>query len=139
MTDYLELAAGEDADALWEATQELTLLPVRREEGTSSELEMGEMSFETLPLQEELQQVQRKLENGRLEMPAMIPMRDAESAAGRWNRPVVRDGAGWTGEQVAAAAAGVRRAQEEDLLLAQRIDQAFQRDSRRYDGGFFLY
>jgi hypothetical protein len=27
----------------------------------------------------------------------------------------------------------------EDVVRAERVDQAFRRDSRRYDGGFFLY
>ncbi len=42
-------------------------------------------------------------------------------------------GGGWTGSP------GRETARQEGEDLARQIDRAFQRDARRYDGGFFLY
>lgn len=140
MTDYLELAEQENADALWEATRDVTLLPARRNERDTSEPEMGEVIPENLPLLEELQQAQLQLQDSRMERRGAVPGNEFAPEAVRWNGTApVWDGATQADELAGMPVHGTLQSQGEDLVWAQRIDRVFQRDSRRYDGGFFLY
>ncbi len=46
---------------------------------------------------------------------------------------------GWPGKTWEYGAAGLGRRHEEAGISAEELDRAFQRDARRYDGGFSLY
>ncbi len=236
MTDYLELAVREDADALWEAERRLALLrtpflaekttergrpgepeeqerpeeqkgpegPKRAEKAWEGRLAVpshakssagallleqlwrreapvqGETGGETAPgpdpvpdlnqalfpggdredpwsafaawdregpeegrsaLLDQLKQAERAAETGRVPDGPAAGHSPEGRAGARSPRPPERGsplqpdgpGGGWTG------APGRETARQEGEDLARQIDRAFQRDARRYDGGFFLY
>lgn len=92
-------------------------------------------------LLDQLEQAERAAETGRvLNGPAAGHSPEGSDGA-RDPRPPERGlpprpddpGGGWTG------ASGRETARQEGEDLARQIDRAFQRDARRYDGGFFLY
>lgn len=138
MTDYLELAAGEDAGVLWEASREKGV-PVFTEEdrlfGSDGLTALGEGSF---PLLEALDRTDRQ---GSALSAAV--RRNMEGMGGLYeaggNRTRMRENGlerdSWTGTGSARTGTGRR----EDHLWVKQVDLAFQRDSRRYDGPFSLY
>lgn len=157
MTDYLEPRQGENEDALWEAVRRLeertgtagentfgpagetTDLSRREEEPETADLERGETERLLLPLLEEMEALDRVLEGRETE-------RETESGRGGslMGTDQYRSGnADWEGTPQGAAEArsngGRASVWNDDPLQAERLDQVFRRDSRRYDGGFFLY
>lgn len=131
MTDYLEQAVQGGVDALWQASRERGV-PISAER-KNEDAPAGEM-----PLLEELVRAQRQSESavfltrnrGAGEQTAAFPDKRLRHALGE---DVLSER-----ERGGAVLRG-RIADGEDHLWARRVDLAFQRDSRRYDGAFSLY
>ena len=133
MTDYLEQGAEETA--LWEAIRR-SLDPVAPEEFGEQKRQTGEQALESdqsrLPLLDGVLTLERKtqtarasaLREGREGNPAqrLTEAPDRQGEALSW--PVNSTGVGFG---------------EDAMSRAEQLDRVFRRDSRRYDGGFFLY
>lgn len=115
--------------------------------------EEGQTAEETLPLLEETARLDRVLDSAQGERADLLAAkaRGESWQAGRaggltWGQPGVGNGrnapAFWDGTipetgRTGAFARGQDPAAEREQ--ARNLDRIFQRDSRRYDGGFFLY
>ena len=115
--------------------------------------EEGQTAEETLPLLEETARLDRVLDSAQGERADLLAAkaRGESWQAGRaggltWGQPGVGNGrnapAFWDGTipetgRTEAFARGQDPAAEREQ--ARNLDRIFQRDSRRYDGGFFLY
>ena len=137
-----ETARTESDGGPWEAAKS-ELLPA--EEAQTAE--------GTLPLLEETVRLERALDSARGERAELFAARARGESrqAGRaggltWGQPGVGNGrnapAFWDGTipetgRTGAFARGQDPAAEREQ--ARNLDRIFQRDSRRYDGGFFLY
>ena len=157
MTDYLEPRQGENEDALWEAARLLNALlrntgeetgrAEERAERPSGEKPGGEKS-PLLPLLEEIIAADRALSG---ELAAKTAIRSSGNGGeGSGNSPlsspdghlggnVPRSGLLSESEEAERRFGGREAVWADDVLRAERLDQVFRRDSRRYDGGFFLY
>ena len=169
MTDYLEPQQGENENALWEAVrrleertgttgkkvsgpaEETAGLSSREEESETTDRERGEAESLLLPLLEEMETLDRVLEGREtLERAQTAAGRETASEAGRGRGGFLmgtdpyRGGSGSWVELPQGASEARPKGEStavwtDDPLQAERLDQVFRRDSRRYDGGFFLY
>jgi hypothetical protein len=166
--DYLEQAEEERSDALWEAVRcldaALAVGTGQKDQAAPQEEAVEADEAETrapadntgaptseLPLLAAVRDVEEAARW--LETAGRTGRGAEESGTGSTWRAALPDGAGQTtaersGAWSAAEAAAYRRAvswsgrsadQGEAAIQAQQLDQIFRRDSRRYDGGFFLY
>ena len=155
MTDYLEFQEKEDALDLWEAARRLDDVLARLTvEDDRKTVRSGEEEH-TGGLLEETERLDRALNRIQTLERENHPSAPAEELTA-WEREAVR---GWLSGTSPAVPAFVR---EEPLngpagripmggasvspmdwgtetVQAERLDLLFRRDSRRYDGGFFLY
>ena len=150
MTDYLEIQEDEDALDLWEAARRLDDVLARltagdaevrqmeaadaqNEETDEKTLQSGDEDSvggggaAALPLLEEASRGRTSAEGG---LTGYGRGRDA-SSKGPWTERA--------GPAVGSAAFERENTRMEDDIQAERLDRIFRRDSRRYDGGFFLY
>lgn len=133
MTDYLEQQAEETA--LWEAIRR-SLDPAATEQPENRKRQPGEGQPEAnpsrLPLLDGVLTLERRAHTARES--ALWQERNGNGAQGL---PEISDGRGeafpWP---VNSPGAGFG---EDETSRAEQMDRVFRRDSRRYDGGFFLY
>ena len=125
MTDILEELAEQSADELWEAVRRggLPAPPADKRGGVGEEIAV-------LPLAAAL---------GELERQSAALTRLAREETGRDLRRAhsdrsVEEQSRWSGGALLRPEVG-----ENAAAGAERLDRIFRRDSRRYDGGFFLY
>ena len=157
MTDYLEPRQGENEDALWEAVRRLNALlrntgggPGGAEERAelSSGEKPGEGELLLMPLLEEMTAADRALSGEPAKETAVRESGNGTDRSG--NSPlsspdgdrggsIPRSGLLSAGGEAERRFNGREAAWPEEALQAERLDQVFRRDSRRYDGGFFLY
>ena len=140
MTDYLELAAGEDAAVLWEASREKGVPVIPAEDGLPAEGGLTSPGEGGFPLLEDLNRTDRQVLGSALSAAAHQRTDGADGlAAARGRR--ARMGEGALDRENLAGSAFVRSemGQRGDHLWVKQVDLAFQRDSRRYDGPFSLY
>lgn len=168
MTDYLEPRQGENEDALWETVRRLNALlrntgggPGGAEERAelSSGEKPGEGELLLLPLLEEMTAADRALSgepaketavresgngtdrsgNSSLSSPDGSGNSPLSSPDGDRGGSIPRSGLLSAGGEAERRFNGREAAWPDETLQAERLDQVFRRDSRRYDGGFFLY
>ena len=125
MTDILEELAEQSADELWEAVRRggLPAPPADKRGGVGEEIAV-------LPLAAAL---------GELERQSAALTRLTREESGRDLRRThsdrsVEEQSRWSGGALLRPEVG-----ENAAAGAERLDRIFRRDSRRYDGGFFLY
>ena len=143
MTEYLEWASQEGAEALLEEHRRVEQMGLSVYDGRPEGAEVPGLSGaaaapeEELPLLRQMLQAEERTrqaaawtQRGAAEqiLPLVRPGRDFESAQSAWPE--------------LSGMGGLLRKTEESIDTAgvtRQVDLAFRRDSRRYDSGFYLY
>lgn len=109
------------------------------EEDRAAAEQDGETERRALPLGEAVKRWERLSRAAKAEWPERL---GRSGAPERGRRGDVGPSGSWgpqAGDGRGALGAAGRSGEASEALQAERLDRAFQRDSRRYDGGFFLY
>lgn len=157
MIDYLELFRREENDALWDAVRRLseplfeTKMGSGRQKGAALEHPAGEGGAAALSDQMARQNLLRDRvewlgrESEKRVAEGWTKNERMRSGPGGGKSPGRAAEAGGQSPDRAAEAGGTNgqpgrtREASWEMTQAEQLDRVFRRDSRRYDGGFFLY